>query len=147
MVGLAPLYLVLIAQLAVIRYALFEVQENIRAIVWAEMTPVVVSFFAVLAVVVFAIGSRALAWRHTAYAIDDDRLLVRTGWWSRRITMLPLRRIQSITLHESFVTRRFGIASLAFGVAGGRAGRGYSVPAIPREGARGLRDRLLGVEP
>ena len=147
MVGLTPLYLVLIAQLAVIQYALFQVQENIREIVWAEMTPVVVSFFAVLGVVVFAIGSRALAWRTTAYAIDGDRLLVRMGWWKRRITLLPLRRIQSITLHESFVTRRFGIASLAFGVAGGRAGRGYSVPAIPREGARGLRDRLLGVEP
>jgi putative membrane protein len=147
MVGLTPLYLVLIVQLAVIQYALFQVQENIRAIVWAEMTPVLVSFFAVLAVVVFAIGSRALAWRTTAYAIDGDRLLVRMGWWKKRITLLPLRRIQSITLHESFVTRRFGIASLAFGVAGGRAGRGYSVPAIPREGARGLRDRLLDVTP
>jgi len=111
------------------------------------MTPVLVSFFAVLAVVVVVIGSRALAWRTTAYAIDGDRLLVRTGWWKKRLTLLPLRRIQSITLYESFVTRRFGIASLAFGVAGGRAGRGYSVPAIPREGARGLRDRLLDVTP
>jgi putative membrane protein len=147
MVGLTPLYLVLIVQLAVIQYALFQVQENIRAIVWAEMTPVLVSFFAVLGVIVVAIGSRALAWRTTAYAIDGDRLLVRTGWWKKRLTLLPLRRIQSITLHESFVTRRFGIASLAFGVAGGRAGRGYSVPAIPREGARGLRDRLLDVTP
>jgi putative membrane protein len=147
MVGLTPLYLVLIVQLAVIQYALFQVQENIRAIVWAEMTPVLVSFFAVLGVIVVAIGSRALAWRTTAYAIDGDRLLVRTGWWKKRLTLLPLRRIQSITLYESFVTRRFGIASLAFGVAGGRAGRGYSVPAIPREGARGLRDRLLDVTP
>ena len=67
--------------------------------------------------------------------------------WLLLISQLPLRRIQSITLQESFVTRRFGIASLAFGVAGGRVGRGYSVPAIPREGARGLRDRLLGAEP
>jgi len=147
MAGLTPLYLVLIAQAVVIQYALFQVQENIRAVVWAEMTPVILSFFAVLAVIAFAIGSRALAWRTTAYAIDGDRLLVRMGWWKRRITMLPLRRIQSITLHESFVTRRFGIASLAFGVAGGRAGRGYSVPAIPREGARTLRDRLLDVNP
>ena len=147
MVGLTPLYLLIIGHAVVIQYALFHVQENIRAIVWAEMTPVLVSFFVLLGVVVFALASRAMAWRTTAYAIDGDRLIVRTGWWKRRITLLPLRRIQSITLHESFVTRRFGIASLAFGVAGGRAGRGYSVPAIPRQGARGLRDRLLGVEP
>jgi len=139
MVGLTPLYLVLATQGAIIQYVGPEAL--------AELTPLVLSFFAMLAVIVILIGSRALAWRTTAYAIDGDRLLVRSGWWSRRITLLPLRRIQSITLHESVVTRRFGIASLAFGVAGGRAGRGYSVPAIPREGARVLRDRLLDVNP
>ena len=139
MVGLTPLYLVLAGQGAVIQY--------VGPDALAELTPLVISFFVTLAVIVIALSSRALAWRTPAYAIDGDRLLVRSGWWSRRITLLPLRRIQSITLHESFVTRRFGIASLAFGVAGGRAGRGYSVPAIPREGARGLRDRLLGAEP
>jgi putative membrane protein len=139
MVGLTPLYLVLAGQGAVIQY--------VGPDALAELTPLVISFFVTLAVIVIALSSRALAWRTTAYAIDGDRLLVRSGWWSRRITLLPLRRIQSITLHESFITRRFGIASLAFGVAGGRAGRGYSVPAIPREGARGLRDRLLDVAP
>jgi membrane protein YdbS with pleckstrin-like domain len=58
-----------------------------------------------------------------------------------------LSKIQTIDLKESFVTRWFGTASLQFGVAGGTALVGHSIPAIPREGARQLRDRLLGLQP
>lgn len=89
-----------------------------------------------------AVATRWLAWTRTGYAIDGDRLLVRTGWWKRRITILPARKIQSVDLRESFVSRVFGIASLQFGVAGGGL-TGHSIPAIPRGEARKLRDRLL----
>jgi putative membrane protein len=91
--------------------------------------------------------ARQLEWRRIGYALDGDRLLIRTGWWRRRTTVLPLSKIQSVDLRESFVTRWFGTASLQFGVAGGTALAPHSIPAIPREGARQLRDRLLGLEP
>ena len=90
---------------------------------------------------------RRLEWRRIGYALDGDRLLIRSGWWRRRTTVLPLSKIQSIDLRESFVTRWFGTASLQFGVAGGTALAPHSIPAIPREGARQLRDRLLGSQP
>lgn len=89
---------------------------------------------------------RRLEWRRIGYAMDGDRLLIRTGWWRRRTTILPLSKIQSIDLRESFITRWFGTASLQFGVAGGTALADHSIPAIPREGARQLRDRLLGLQ-
>jgi putative membrane protein len=91
--------------------------------------------------------ARQLEWRRIGYALDGDRLLIRSGWWRRRTTVLPLSKIQSIDLRESFVTRWFGTASLQFGVAGGTALAPHSIPAIPREGARQLRDRLLGSQP
>ena len=91
--------------------------------------------------------ARLLEWKRVGYALDSDRLLIRTGWWKRRTTILPLSKIQTIDLKESFVTRWFGTASLQFGVAGGTALVGHSIPAIPREGARQLRDRLLGLQP
>ena len=90
--------------------------------------------------------ARRLEWKRIGYSLDSDRLLIRTGWWRRRITVLPLSRIQSIDLRESFVSRWFGTASLQFGVAGGSALAAHSIPAIPREGARELRDRLLGLQ-
>jgi putative membrane protein len=91
--------------------------------------------------------ARRLEWRRIGYALDADRLLIRTGWWRRRTTVLPLSKIQSIDLRESFITRWFGTASLQFGVAGGSSMTPHSIPAIPREGARQLRDRLLGLQP
>ncbi|HJR83584.1 MAG TPA: PH domain-containing protein [Sphingomicrobium sp.] len=103
--------------------------------------------FAWLAVPFALWFGRRLEWRRIGYALDGDRLLIRSGWWRRRTTVLPLSKIQSIDLRESFVTRWFGTASLQFGVAGGTALAPHSIPAIPREGARQLRDRLLGLQP
>lgn len=89
------------------------------------------------------VGIRALEWRRIAYALDGDRLLMRSGWWRRRLVLLPKSRIQSIDYSENFITRWFGTATLQFGVAGGRA-QTHIIPAIPRPAARGLRDELLG---
>jgi len=91
--------------------------------------------------------TRRLEWRRIGYALDADRLLIRTGWWRRRTAVLPLSKIQSVDLRESFLSRWFGTASLQFGVAGGSQLATHSIPAIPREGARQLRDRLLGLRP
>jgi len=95
-----------------------------------------------LALVAGAIGMRWLAWRRTGYVVDGDRILIRTGWWKRRMILLPARKIQSVDLRENFITRAFGIAWLHFGVAGGGM-TGHSIPAIPRREARKLRDLLL----
>ena len=89
-----------------------------------------------------AILFRWLAWRRTAFALDGDRLLIRSGWWRRRLVVLPTARIQSIDYAENFVTRWFDAASLHFGVAGGTL-RGEIIPAILRTDARTLRDELL----
>lgn len=113
------------------------------ALVQAAVAPAV--FLIPVAVYVFAVATRWVAWQRTAWALDGDRLLIRTGWWRRRIIILPVRRIQSIDYNESAVSRRFGIASLSFGVAGGSGYSAHRIPALPRNDARGLRDRLLSL--
>ena len=59
-----------------------------------------------------SIATRWLAGGATRYALDGDRLLVRSGWWRRRLVILPLANIQSVDLTENFISRRFGIASI-----------------------------------
>ncbi len=86
-------------------------------------------------------------WRRTLYALDGDRLLFRTGWWRRRTVILPLARIQSIDLTESFISRWFDTASLGFGVAGGSGFSAHVIPALPRQTARALREQLLVLQP
>jgi len=90
------------------------------------------------------VGLRWLAWKRTAYALDGDRLLVRTGWWRRRLLVLPFARIQSADVTENFVSRRFGTANLKLGVAGG-AMAGEIIPAIPSATARQLREQMLSL--
>lgn len=89
-----------------------------------------------------AVGLRWLAWFRTAYALDGDRVLIRTGWWRRKLLILPFARIQTAEISENFVSRWFGTSTLRLGVAGGSAA-GEIIPAIPSGVARQLREVLL----
>lgn len=109
------------------------------AVLAALVPPAAIAFGAGLAV---AVGLRWLAWFRTAYALDDDRVLIRTGWWRRKLLVLPYARIQSAEISENLVSRWFGTSTLRLGVAGGSAA-GEIIPAIPRVAARKLREQLL----
>ena len=89
------------------------------------------------------IAARWLNWRRYRYALDQDRLLIRSGWWRRRTVILPIANIQSVDFTENVIGRRVGIAALVIGVASGRGYSGHGIAALPRETARALRDRLL----
>lgn len=119
--GLSPLLIVAAAQ------ALFN--------------PVTALLFTLALVVVLLV--RFVAWRRTRYALDGDRLLIRTGWWRRRLLVLPVRRVQSVDYNQNFIDRWFGVASLTFGVAGGSGFSAHHVPALNVERARDLRAQLL----
>ena len=89
-----------------------------------------------------AVALRSLAWFRTAYALEGDRVLIRTGWWRRKLLVLPFARIQSVDITENFVSRWFGTSALRLGVAGGSVS-GEIIPAIPSRVARQLREQLL----
>jgi putative membrane protein len=89
---------------------------------------------------------RWFEWRHTGFAVEPQRVLIRTGWWCRKTLLLPLRNVQSVTLHETSLSRKFGVASLAIDVAGGASG-GQVIPSLPREQASLIRAELLSRQP
>ena len=90
-----------------------------------------------------AIAMRWFDWRRTRYAMDDDALFIETGWWRHRRSMIPMRKIQSVDLAESFWNRTFGICTLRLGVAGGSGFSDHHVPALTRAEAEALRAELL----
>jgi putative membrane protein len=96
-----------------------------------------------LAGAALAIVMRWLDWRHTRYVLDEGSLFVETGWWRRRRSIVPVRKIQSIDLTESWWTRLFGICTLRLGIAGGSGFSGHRVPALTRPQAEALRAELL----
>jgi len=96
-----------------------------------------------LAGAALAIGVRWLDWRRTRYALENQALFVETGWWRHRRTMVPMRKIQSVDIAESFWSRAFGICTLRLGVAGGSGFSDHHVPALNRAEAEALRAELL----
>jgi len=96
-----------------------------------------------LAGLLAAVGLRWLAWHRTGFALETERLLIRSGWWRRRTLILPVRRIQTIELSQNFISRWFGTVSLTFGVAGGSGFAAHQIPALHEEKARALREQLL----
>ncbi len=84
-----------------------------------------------------------LHWRAHRYALLGDQLYVRDGFWNQQLTLLPLRRVQSVDIKQSFVGRFIGLAEIAIGVAG-RSGA-VTIQAIPIGDAIALREQLLGV--
>lgn len=53
-----------------------------------------------------------LSWRRTGFCVTPDCLLLRTGRWWRRVTVVPHARIQSITLRAGLLQRSLGLAEV-----------------------------------
>ena len=66
---------------------------------------------------------------HAGWAVTAWGVLFRSGWWTRRLAIVPLARIQTVGLGESPFDRRHRMASVRIDTAGGAAS-GYTI-AIP----------------
>ncbi len=73
-----------------------------------------------LALVPLALASAWLDVRSQGFALASGLVLARRGFWSRKTTLLPMRKVQSVDLHQGPWLRRRGLAELSVRVAGGR---------------------------
>ena len=98
-----------------------------------------------LALIPAAIGSwkavrSAMALLCLRYAIDDEQVYVRSGWLSWALQLVPREKIQSVSVGQGPLARRFGYAFLNLGVAGAVVHvQGMDLPR-----AYALREELLG---
>jgi len=77
-------------------------------------------------------SARALARRY-AFAVTDDAIAFRSGWIRRRLSIVRMARVQSVKLAESFLDRRWGMATLSVDTAGSSgSGHRIEVPYLPR---------------
>lgn len=140
--ALAPIISLAFALLALFSYLPFVFGQNVRSDIALDFAPTV-PLALLIAALLLAILARWLAWRRTGFTFHGDALQVRTGWWQRRIVLLPVKNVQSVDLSENFLSRRFGIARLTIGVAGGKGFSEHRIPALPRERASQVRAALL----
>ncbi|MEO7178102.1 MAG: PH domain-containing protein, partial [Allosphingosinicella sp.] len=79
---------------------------------WLPLAPGLLALVPLL-----ALGA-ALERRFHRYAIADDLLFVSRGAWRRRLWLVPLRNVQSLSLSRGPIQRRLGLATLAIDTAG-----------------------------
>ncbi|WP_254764011.1 PH domain-containing protein [Natrinema marinum] len=73
------------------------------------------------AVVFVAVPPAAhLKYANLGYFVGDDHLVIRSGFWKRRTTVIPYYRIQTVSTRRSIFQRRLGLASLAVDTASSR---------------------------
>jgi len=79
---------------------------------WLPFAPALLALLPLLGV------AAALERRFHRYALADDLLFVSRGVWRRRLWLIPLRNVQSLSLSRGPIQRRLGLATLAVDTAG-----------------------------
>ncbi|WP_373489827.1 PH domain-containing protein [Parasphingorhabdus sp.] len=101
-------------------------------------------FYAVILLALPVAAILFLDWRHHRYALTDRQLFVRSGWWRRRLTILPRRKIQTVDVSQSPLDHPLGLATVTIGIAGGSAVRPLAIRDIDLARAMDLRTELIG---
>jgi putative membrane protein len=85
-----------------------------------------------------------LKWANRGYALGEDHLFVRRGFWRRRTSVVPYRRLQTVVRSRTVFQRRLGLADLVADTASSFAlvGGGAVAHDLPAETAADLRNRL-----
>lgn len=92
-----------------------------------------------LLLLVFAASIFWFDWRKYSFGLDDQQLYLKRGWWRQQMTITPQVKVQSIEIAQGPLTRRLGLASLKFGIAGGT----LEMIAVPLLAARAIRDAVM----
>ena len=101
-----------------VRYAL--VLAVLLAIAYGivRLTSLSFPWYVLAAGVVLVPIAAHLKWRHRGYRLEDGHVITRNGFWSRRITIVPIYRIQTLVTSETVFQRRRDLATLVVDTAG-----------------------------
>ena len=80
-----------------------------------------------------------LDWRQYRFGLDDRQLYLKRGWWRQQMTIAPQVKVQSVEIAQGPLSRRQGLASLRFGIAGGT----MEMVALPLATAVAIRDAVM----
>ncbi|NIM00424.1 MAG: PH domain-containing protein [Acidobacteria bacterium] len=100
-----------------------------------------------LAVLVVTFGWSALHaamwWKHAAWTVVATAIAFRSGWWTRRTSIVRFAKIQTVSLAQTPFDRRHEMARVSIDTAGaGKAGHKIHVPFLPHAVAVELHERL-----
>lgn len=85
-----------------------------------------------------------LKWVNLGYSVQDDYVITMAGFWTRRITIVPYHRTQTVFQSQNIFQRRRHLATVRIDTAGSRSLRGQDAVAldIDEKDASALRELI-----
>ncbi|HLU30944.1 MAG TPA: PH domain-containing protein, partial [Acidimicrobiia bacterium] len=81
-------------------------------------------------------------WRSMGWVADGRHLLVRRGVFTRRLTVVPVAKVQDLEVSSTFFQRRLGLANLEVDTAGVALMGSIKAIDLEVDDARWLADHL-----
>ena len=53
-----------------------------------------------------------LRWKFMAYAMSDNNIIVKSGYLRQKLTIIPVNKLQTLSIEASFFQRRLGLATV-----------------------------------
>lgn len=97
--------------------------------------------YIVLALLLFAVYR--VSFKNRGYAFRTHDVIYRSGAISITTTIIPYNRVQHAALHEGWLERYFGLASVEVFTAGG-LNSDIKIPGIEKEHAENIKQLLMG---
>ncbi|WP_108811410.1 PH domain-containing protein [Sphingorhabdus sp. Alg231-15] len=101
------------------------------------------AFYTLILLAIPIITILVLNWKHHQYALTKTQLFVRSGWWRRKLTILPIRKIQTVDVGQSPLDHPLDLATVTVGIAGGSSIAPLKINDIPMVSAMALREQLI----
>ena len=76
------------------------------------------------------------------FALTDEAIAAREGWWSRKLSIVPFEKIQAVVLSASPFDRRAGMKTLRIDTAGSGQSYGIEIRYLDEQTATILADHL-----
>jgi hypothetical protein len=99
-----------------------------------------IAFVVIAAVTIFI---NWISYRNKGYAFRTHDVIYRSGAIALTTTIIPYNRIQHAALHEGWLARRYGLATVGIFTAGS-IGSDIKIPGIEKEHAEKIKQLLMG---
>jgi putative membrane protein len=83
-----------------------------------------------------------LRYQYRGYAIQNDNIIIKQGFFFQRISIIPIHKIQTLHIVETFFQRRLGLATVNVDTAGMETFDDASIIDVASEDAAGILDEL-----
>ncbi|MDQ0427422.1 membrane protein YdbS with pleckstrin-like domain [Planomicrobium stackebrandtii] len=87
---------------------------------------------------VWSVLSPPLTFKSWRYDLDEEFLYLQFGIWNRTEQLVPMTKIQAVSLTQGPLMRKYKLASLSVETMGSS----HAIPALPKETAAELRERI-----